>query len=115
MDIQKELESYVVALTAYHKEHYAKQFPNLVAPEFEVQAGKRFAKIIEWNIGHDGKRYGSSVHCFVELSNGNIWKSASWSQPQKNGIRGNVRGSERPLSGFDYYGSNPKFLKHVVK
>jgi hypothetical protein len=31
----------------------------------------------------------TSVHCFVDLANGNILKSASWAKPA-NGVRGNI-------------------------
>ena len=45
--------------------------------------GKKYARIVSANTA---QRW---VYCFVDLSNGNILKSAGWSAPAK-GIRGNI-------------------------
>lgn len=51
--------------------------------EFDV--GSKYVKVI--TISGGGSR---SVHSFVEKSNGDIWKAASWKAPAKNFTRGNV-------------------------
>ncbi len=60
---------------------------------FELDApGKRFVRVVEihW-AGKDCNEVSQrSVQCFVELSNGYIWKAASWKKPAPNFPRGNV-------------------------
>lgn len=46
--------------------------------------GRKFIRI---TYRFSGQR---SVHSFIDLSNGDILKAASWSQPAKNGVRGNI-------------------------
>ena len=51
----------------------------------EFAEGSKYVKIVSISAG--GSR---SVHSFVEKSNGNIWKAASWAAPARNFTRGNV-------------------------
>ena len=51
----------------------------------EFAEGSKYVKIVTVSAG--GSR---SVHSFVEKSNGNIWKAASWASPARNFTRGNV-------------------------
>jgi len=53
---------------------------------FEV--GSKYIKIIHWY--ENGSRSQRSVHSFVEIKTGDIWKAASWKAPTKNFPRGNV-------------------------
>lgn len=38
---------------------------------------------------HPGQRYGRSVHAFVDLATGDLYKAAGWKAPAK-GARGNI-------------------------
>lgn len=49
--------------------------PNI--PEYQIQTGKKYARIVMV----DG---GRSVHAFVNLSNGDVYKPASWQAPVKD-------------------------------
>jgi len=51
----------------------------------EFEYGSKYVKIV--TISGGGSR---SVHSFVEKSDGNIWRAASWKAPAKNFVRGNV-------------------------
>lgn len=51
----------------------------------EFAVGSKYVKIVTISAG--GSR---SVHSFVEKSNGDIWKAASWASPARNFTRGNV-------------------------
>lgn len=63
---------------------------------FEIEWGKKFAKIniISWKQ--------KSVHCFVEIATGNIYKAATFRAPAK-GVRGNIMNEKRPYLSQDYY------------
>jgi hypothetical protein len=68
---------------------YAKFLKDIDNDEFkfgvEFAEGSKYVKIVAISAG--GSR---SVHSFVEKSNGNIWKAASWASPARNFTRGNV-------------------------
>ena len=68
---------------------YAKFLKDIDNDEFkfgvEFAVGSKYVKIIAVSAG--GSR---SVHSFVEKSNGDIWKAASWAAPARNFTRGNV-------------------------
>lgn len=64
---------------------------------FTVEYGNKYAKISRISYGS------KSVHCFVEIANGNILKAATWKAPQKNGVRGNLKDAKRPIFSSDYY------------
>jgi hypothetical protein len=49
--------------------------PNI--PEYQIQTGKKYARIVM----NDG---GRSVHAFVNLNNGDVYKPASWQAPVKD-------------------------------
>jgi hypothetical protein len=64
--------------------------------EFTIEYGKRFAKVLH-------KTYGStSVHCFVEITTGDIYKAATFRAHAK-GVRGNIQNFRKPLFCADYY------------
>lgn len=50
----------------------------------EYEFGKKYVRVIR----NDGSS--RSVHSFVEISNGDVWKAASWKTPAKNHPRGNI-------------------------
>lgn len=64
--------------------HYAKNLPTLTPTTLSTKAGRRYLKIIRNDSG--GSR---SVYGFVDLTNGNILKAATWKAPAKH-ARGNV-------------------------
>lgn len=68
---------------------------------FWAQYNPRYTKIVEKSYGQD------SVVCFIDPSNGDILKSATWNQPQKNGLRGNIYTEKLPLKGKDFYMDSP--------
>jgi hypothetical protein len=66
------------------------------APTYSFTTGKRFFKITEKSNGSN------SVHCFVEIETGDIYKAAGFSAPAK-GIRGNINDDKKPLLCGDFY------------
>ena len=68
-------------------------------PILKVDGGKKFLKITR----EDANGSGNSVHCFVEISTGNILKAASWKTPAKHS-RGNIYDTDNGKSAMDVYG-----------
>jgi len=50
-----------------------------------LEIGKRYARIVK----ADGSGFGRSAYGFVDLTNGDLLKSAGWKGPAK-GVRGNA-------------------------
>ena len=68
---------------------------------YDVKWGRKYAKIVTGNTR--GGR-GMSVFCFVDRTNGDILKAASWKAPAKH-ARGNVLRADR-LDAVGRYGAN---------
>ena len=64
-------------------DYYAKSLKNLTPPDTEVSFGRKYAKILV--VDDSGRR----VHSFVNLTNGDILKAATFNAPAKH-ARGNV-------------------------
>lgn len=98
MDINEAIEKFVVNIQAMLDEHRSKNFPALKRYIVERDPnGKRYARITT----SDG--IGKSVYCFIDMTDGSIYKSASWKAPEKNFSRGNVL-MEDALSWCGPYG-----------
>jgi hypothetical protein len=69
-----------------------------------VVEGKRYAKIIRTNF-FKGQKSQSSVHCFVDMNNGDIVRAASYKAPAKNGVRGNIFKENLGLDCMSQYGT----------
>lgn len=59
-----------------------------------AEYGRKYCKILRGNV----------VHCFVDLSNGDILKAATWSAPAKH-ARGNIFASDCGRSAITQYGA----------
>lgn len=80
-------------------------------PKFTVEHGYKFDKVVigYGKLGHDG----ASVHCFVDKSNGDVIKAASYKAPQRRAdkslaVMGNVStdtGLKRLVKKADKHGS----------
>ena len=72
------------------------------APTITLKKSRRYAKLITENYSQ------KSAFCFVDLTNGDILKCASWSAPAK-GARGNIQSEDFGLSCITQYGA--KYLR----
>lgn len=103
--MKQAIENYVNILQAEHDKYHAKMFPNLHTTYnghyyvFSIDYGQKFAKI---NYTVDGGKGQKSVHCFVEIATGNIYKAATWKAPAKH-VRGNILNEKFPIFGQDFY------------
>ena len=95
------MENFKELLAAYVQEINEKHaiengdFYEFKAGEF----GKRFVKVL---LKTKGSTVWGSVHCFVEIATGHIYKPAGWATPAK-GIRGRLTDEKKPIFCGDYY------------
>lgn len=66
--------------------------------EFDYTIGRRYIKIIRKSGGQ------RSVHCFLDRTNGNVLKSATWNSPAKH-ARGNIFAEDNGLDCMGPYGA----------
>lgn len=89
----------------YEKIDYKK---STLCYQYEFKEGTKYIKIIMQLkcINGESKIFcNNSVHSFIDKSNGNILKAATWNTPVKNTPRGNIF-DENPLQGTNTYGAN---------
>lgn len=68
--------------------HMIEEFPTLIVPQLVPQEGKRFIKIVSITKA-DNRLVSRSAWGFVDKTNGDILKPASWNTPAKH-ARGNI-------------------------
>lgn len=98
MNVSEQIVLFAKALTDYQE----KVQPGYYAP-VTVETGKRYARIVN----RYAKGEGGSVYCFIDLTNGDILKAASWKAPAK-GARGNIFNTDYDVGDgkpCDMYGS----------
>lgn len=85
MVTQAQLDAFAAAIIA----NYYTSFPEKSdAPHtkyaIDFEFGKKYVRVVKTTCNQ------RSVHSFVEIENGDVWKAASWKVPAKNIPRGNV-------------------------
>ena len=71
-------------------------------PHVSADIGRKYARVVI-NDQLIGSR---SVHTFVHLDNGDIFKSGGWAAPQVNGVRGNIFDTDLGESVVNEHGAN---------
>jgi len=71
-------------------------------PHVSADIGRKYARVVK-NDQLNGSR---SVHTFVHLDNGDIYKSGGWAAPQVNGVRGNIFETDLGASVVNEHGAN---------
>jgi hypothetical protein len=86
-DVLGRIAEFNVVLAAYCNEKNINKalYTLVITPE----VGKKFARIVRRESWNGGEPTNGSVHCFIDLSNGDILKAASFKVPAK-GVRGNI-------------------------
>lgn len=97
-----QLEAFRKLCEEISQTHTATHFSNLPLPTISVQKGSRYAKLVRKDYPD---AVGGSVHCFVDLSNGDVLKAASWKAPAKH-ARSNLNDADGGRSGVNEYGAN---------
>jgi hypothetical protein len=77
------LWGFVAKVQALLVEHY-KQYQHVKPPTITCEPGRRYIRVVQNN--SNGTRY---VYCFIDITNGDVLKAASWKAPAKH-ARGNI-------------------------
>jgi hypothetical protein len=85
-----------------------KQYSLTATPEIKAAFGERYVKVYRLEIASNGSLLSRSVHSFVDQTNGDVLKAASWRSPAKH-ARGNIYDADYGLSRVTAYG--PEYLR----
>ena len=87
-NIKADISQFAVRIQGLVNAHHERMGFVLKRPnEITVMFGRKYARIVSSDL-KDGGNY-RSVHCFVDMTNGDILMSASWKAPAKH-ARGNI-------------------------
>ena len=100
------LRVFVEGCQNIHTDHMARHLPNVTPDQISSKIGERYAKIIRARDEEQG--IGTTVHCFVDMTNGDVLKAASWKAPAKH-ARGNIFDEHHGLNKMGEYG--PAYLR----
>ena len=92
------LAAFVARAQEMVTEHYTRNFPRAEVPQLVTSTGRRYIKVIRQEHGVNG-----SVYCFVDRTNGDVLKAASWKAPAKH-ARGNIYSPNNGTEGVSPYG-----------
>lgn len=93
------LDTFVKGAQALIDDHMAKHFPTLPREVLTVDEGRRYVRV--WK-EHPTSR---SAYCFVDKTNGDVLKPATWKAPAKH-ARGNVYTTKDVSEAVGPYGAN---------
>ena len=85
---------------------YTQKFDHMEKVVFKTDGGRKYIKV-KYFTTNNGKEDKGRIHCFVDSTNGDIYKAATWRAPYTKGNNA-VRGSIYDESCFektDLYGS----------
>lgn len=96
-EIKQRIEGYTAMVDEKILAYYTRnKFTFEAAPKSRVEYGRKFAKVLQ----------GSGVHTFIDLSNGDILKAATYKAPAPNGVRGNIFAADFGASVVNEHGAN---------
>jgi len=100
--MEHSAENFEIALTRWLEQaqkisddYMAAHFPKNFRPTLSLERGKRYVRVVK------NEQWGRNCHCFIDTTNGDVLKSASWKAPAK-GARGSIYNPEQP--GVSAYG-----------
>jgi len=94
-------ETFFAGVQKLVEDYRAKNFPTLNKVTFSYDIGSRYIRVVR----EDGQK---SVFCFVDRSNGDVLKAATWKAPAKH-ARGNINDAQNGLGSIGPYG--PAYLR----
>jgi hypothetical protein len=101
IEFKEKLEKFLYGAQHIVDENYK---GSVLQYKLVAREGKKFIKVCSEQIGSRG----SSAWCFIDKTNGDVLKAASWAAPAKH-ARGNIFDSSNGLASVGPYG--PAYLR----
>ena len=85
LTLDQKIEKWVGQLCRTLEENYQQSYPNSSSDKtFKMELGRKYWKIVQTDIGADGKVWSGGVHAFVDRNTGQVYKPASYKSPAKH-------------------------------
>ena len=85
LSLSDKVEKWTYQLCKSLEENYQQSYPNSSSDKtFKMELGRKYWKIVQTNIGADGKEWSGGVHAFVDRNTGQVYKPASYKSPAKH-------------------------------
>jgi len=100
-DFLSALDSFLEKAHDVIVSRYSRSFPNLDPPTLyaPMKGVRKYVRVVR----SDGYGASRSVHCFVEIETGDVFKAESWKAPAKH-ARGNIYAAN-PVAGMGPHGA----------
>lgn len=95
-----ELTAFLKGCSAILVKHFQDNGYKHPVDEVYAEYGSRYVRVMRRTPGSAG----ACAHCFVDRTNGDVLKAASWKAPAKH-ARGNIFSPDNGLSGMGPYGA----------
>ena len=84
LTLDQKIEKWTWQYCRSLEENYKQSYPNSTfGKEFVMEFGRKYIKVIQYDL-RDGERgYGGGVHAFIDKKTGEVYKPASWKSPAK--------------------------------
>ena len=85
LSLSQKVEKWTYGLCKSLEQNYQQSFPNSSSNKtFKMELGRKYWKIVQTDIGADGKEWSGGVHAFVDRNTGQVYKPASYKSPAKH-------------------------------
>ena len=85
LSLSDKVEKWTYQLCKSLEENYQQSYPNSSSDKtFKMELGRKYWKIVQTDIGADGKEWSGGVHAFVDRNTGQVYKPASYKSPAKH-------------------------------
>ena len=102
MDFETRLQAFLTGAQAILDKYMAEHYPNNTVEKLTLGRGSRYVRIMRVGPGTN------SAWAFIDKTNGDVLKPASWKTPAKH-ARGNIYDESNGLSKVGPYG--PAYLR----
>ena len=83
-DIRARVREWTEQLVEALKADYQRKYPNAhFDKEYEIETGRKYHKIMQYDTQGGERGYGGAVHAFIDKQTGEVYKPASWRGPAK--------------------------------
>lgn len=105
-EVEQAIETWLTNVQDFISDYYSKSFPHLAPPKVVTAGGTKYLKIrFEEEGGSiDRPSVGWRAYAFIDLSNGNIYRPATYKAPALPHPRGNVLDEHGGMKWVGPYG-----------
>ena len=84
LTLDQKIEKWVWQYCRSLEQNYQLKYPDSHSDRnYKMEFGRKYIKIVAYDLNVDGKEWSQGVHAFVDRNTGEVYKPASWKSPAK--------------------------------